>query len=268
MANKNTGYIMESRQEIRRLEMKTGFEALKGQALWAGLEPGMRVADIGCGSGKTSSFLKELAGDGEVIGIDRSAERIDFARENYQAQGLSFEQLDLFESLEGLGGFDFIWVRFLLEYHGSRMSELTEKLKTLLNPGGILCLVDLDHNSINHHGHSDRLDRTIRGCAAALEKHSDFDPYAGRKLYTTLYDQGFKEMDVKMEAHHLIFGELTGADEFNWLTKVGVAGRDCQYDFSEYPGGFDEFMDECRSFFTDPRRFTYTPLICCRGVKS
>jgi len=258
---------MESRQEIRRLEMKTGFEALRGQALWAGLEPGMRVADIGCGSGKTTSFLKELAGEGEVVGVDRSVDRINFAREKYISPGLSFSQKDLFDTLDDLGKFDFIWVRFLLEYHGSRIKEITEKLKSLLNSGGILCFVDLDHNSINHHGLSDRLDRAIRGCAAALEKHSDFDPYVGRKLYSALYDEGLKELDVMMEPHHLIFGELTGTDEFNWLTKVGVAGRDCRYDFPDYPGGFDEFMDECRRFFSDPRRFTYTPLICCRGVK-
>ena len=58
-------YIMESHREIDRLEQKTGFDSVRDQALWAGLVPGMRVADIGCGSGRTTSFLKELTGPAE-----------------------------------------------------------------------------------------------------------------------------------------------------------------------------------------------------------
>jgi ubiquinone/menaquinone biosynthesis C-methylase UbiE len=261
-------YIMESPREIRRLELKTGFEAVQQQALWAGLKPGMRVADLGCGSGKTTSFLKRLAGSGEVVGVDRSAERLNYARQTYGEPGISFMERDLLGPLDDLGGFDFVWVRFLLEYHGSRMEEMTHRFSRLLNPGGILCLIDLDHNSLNHYGLSPRLDRAIRGCADALVCHGDFDPWAGRKLYSLLFDLGLKDIDVTLAAHHLIFGEVSEEENFNWITKVAVAGRECRYGFPEYPGGYEEFLKECQDFFNDPRRFTYTPLICCRGVNS
>lgn len=267
MPKQSGEYIMESRDEIRRLEIKTGFDALKGQARWAGLRRGMRVADIGCGSGKTTSFLKELAGEGEVVGFDRSAERIAYARDTYGGEGISFVERDIFNPLDDLGGFDFIWVRFFLEYHGSRLAELVRSFSRLLNPGGILCLVDLDHNSLCHHGLSPRLERAIFGCAEALKEQSDWDPYVGRKLYASLFDLGLKQLDVRLEAHHLIFGELSDIDGFNWITKVAIAGKECLYDFPDYPGGYDEFFHECREFFSDPRRFTYTPLLCCRGVK-
>jgi SAM-dependent methyltransferase len=261
-------YIMEGPREIHRLELKTGFEAVKNQALWAGLKPGMRVADLGCGSGRTTSFLKRLSGTGEVVGVDRSSDRLAYARRTYGEPGISFVERDLLGALDDLGGFDFIWVRFLLEYHGSRMQEMAARFSRLLNPGGILCLIDLDHNALNHFGLSPRLDRAIRGCADALMTHADFDPWAGRKLYSLLYDLGLKDLDVKLEAHHLIFGEVSEVENFNWITKVAVAGRDCRYEFSEYPGGYEEFLQECKDFFSDPRRFTYTPLICCRGVTS
>ena len=51
-------YIMESEEESIRLDLKTDPKTIKKQAIWAGLKPGMRVADLGCGPGKTTFFLK------------------------------------------------------------------------------------------------------------------------------------------------------------------------------------------------------------------
>ena len=50
-------YLMESDDETLRLQLKTDQKTLEKQAKWAGIQPGMRVADIGCGAGKTSFFL-------------------------------------------------------------------------------------------------------------------------------------------------------------------------------------------------------------------
>ncbi len=261
-------YLMESDDEIRRLELKTGFDAVRDQAGWAGLKPGMRVADIGCGSGKTSLYLKQLVGrEGEVIGVDGSPERVSYAQDHHGETGISFVRRDIFGGLEDLGPFDFIWVRFFLEYHKSSSFTIVESLSRALNRKGILCLIDLDHNSLNHFDLPERLEKAIYGCARKLEERGDFDPYAGRKLYSYLYDLQFAEIDVRVDAHHLIFGKLKSADEFNWITKIAVAGKNSGSDFSEYPGGYEEFFDECTSFFTDPRRFTYSPVISCRGIK-
>jgi hypothetical protein len=46
-----------------------------------------------------------------------------------------------------------------------------------------------------------------------------------------------------------------------------VAAQNSGYGFEGYPGGYGEFLEEFRTFFADPRRFTYTPVICCRGQK-
>ncbi|MBW1891381.1 MAG: hypothetical protein JRI93_12870, partial [Deltaproteobacteria bacterium] len=56
-----SGYMMEGEEEARRLDMKTVPKTVQEHALWAGLKPGMRVADLGCGSGKTSYYLNKLA---------------------------------------------------------------------------------------------------------------------------------------------------------------------------------------------------------------
>lgn len=260
-------YLMENNDEIKRLEKKTDFEALKEQALWAGLKEGMRVADIGCGSGITSSFLKELTGPGgSVVGVDFSGERLEHARKTYGTEGLEFINKNIYHSLDDLGQFDFIWVRFFLEYHNKEQYQIVRSLTERLNPGGILCLIDLDHNSLNHYGLSPRLEKALFESMRALEEHSDFDPYAGRRLYSHMYNLGLQDIDVKVGTHHLIFGEISQRDSFNWLKKIAIGLGNSQYDFPDYDGGFEEFARECRDFIANPGRFTYTPLICCRGV--
>jgi SAM-dependent methyltransferase len=263
-----TGYIMEHRDEVFRLDIKTGGEAIAKQATWAGIRPGMRVADVGCGSGKTTGFLYDLIQPGgEIVGIDASETRIRHAAEQHGKEGISFIQRDFYQPLDGLGGFDFIWVRFVLEYHRTGSAEIVANLGRILNPGGILCLIDLDHNCLNHFGLPPRLERAIQGIMTELETRHDFDPFMGRKLYSFLYDLQFTDIAVDMGHHHLIYGPLKEMDSYNWTKKVEVAARNSGYPFTEYEGGFEEFQEEFRRFFTDPRRFTYTPLILCRGRK-
>jgi hypothetical protein len=88
-----------------------------------------------------------------------------------------------------------------------------------------------------------------------LENNFNFDPYAGIKLYSYLYDLGYQDIDVDVTPHNLIFGELKEVDNFNFTKKVEIAAKNSGYRFE----GYDN---------SDLRRFTYTPLISCRGLKS
>lgn len=268
MPKKRT-YFMESQDETLRLVKKTSSAAVLAQARWAGLHPGMRVADIGCGPGKTTiSLLEAVLPGGTAVGVDASRERLDFARDEYAGPGIEFHCRNALEDLTDLGTFDFVWCRFLAEYYRSNLPQLLTSLDLLLDPGGILCVADLDYNCLTHYGLPERLEVTIQEVIRILHDTSDFDPYVGRKLYSNFYDMGYSEIDVKVDAHHLIFGTLGEVDRYNWEQKlvVGAQRAGCQFDL--YPGGFDEFAQECRSFLNDPRRFTYTPLIICRGRKT
>ncbi len=264
----NTGYIMESDEEAHRLDLKTDGTTVKNQAMWAGIKPGMRVADLGFGSGKTTFYLHKLVQpDGEVVGVDIAEDRVDYAKKHYSEKGIEYIRRDICKPLDDLGMFDFIWVRFVLEYHRSKSFDLVNNISRILKPGGILCLIDLDYNCLSHFGLSHRLKRTLYGIMKALEKNADFDPYVGIKLYSYLFDLGFQDIDVSLAPHHLIFGELKEIDAFNWTKKVEVAVKSLEYQFKEYKGGYEEFFKEFNQFFSDPRRFTYTPVISCRGRK-
>src|SRR5262249_30683450 len=58
--------------------------------LEAGLRPGMRAADLGCGVGMVTALLAELVGpEGHVVGIDSSGAQLVQARERLNAGGMN-----------------------------------------------------------------------------------------------------------------------------------------------------------------------------------
>ncbi|GAB4371034.1 MAG: hypothetical protein Kow009_07390 [Spirochaetales bacterium] len=260
-------YIMENDQEILRLELKTEESRVIEQATRAGLSKGMRVADIGCGTGRTTAILHQIVGpEGYAVGVDGSRDRIRHATERYGGEGISFALRDIRKPLDDLGSFDFVWVRFILEYFKEESFQIVRNLTHLLKPGGILCLIDLDHNSLNHYGLSPRLEQAIHSAITQMEERLDFDPYAGRKLYSHLYKLEFEEIAVHVEAHHLIYGTLRSTDAFNWIRKIEVLAKKMDFTLPGYASP-EEFKEEFVQFFEDPARFTYTPLISCWGRK-
>ncbi len=261
-------YLMEDLEESIRLDQKTDPAVVEKQAQWAGIRPGMRVVDLGCGSGKTTSVLNNLAQPGgEAIGLDFAPSRYEFAQKHYAGPGIRFLCRDVRDSLADLGAFDFIWVRFLLEYYLSSSYEIVKHVSKHLKPGGILCLIDLDHNCLNHYGIPQRLEKTILGFAHLVQSKGEFDPWVGRKLYSFLYDLGYENIAVDVSSHHLIYGPSKETDDFNWLKKIQVAPQKMKYDFPEYNGSYEEFAKEFSEYFRNPRRFIYTPVIACRGIK-
>lgn len=261
-------YFMESAAETLRLETKTDPALVLQQARWAGLHPGMRVIDVGCGSGKTTATLLEaVTPDGQAVGIDVFDERLAFARAHYANRGISFVRANVLEELEDLGPFDFVWCRFLFEYYREQGETLFCGLDRLVRPGGILCLVDLDYNCMNYDGLPPRLDRAVREILRGLEAATGFDPYAGRRLYGRLYDHGYTEIDVQVGAYNLLFGTAEESVMQNWRQKLLMAIEKSGCSLTLYPDGAAEFFAEFEAYFNHPRRFSYTPIIACRGRK-
>ncbi len=256
-------YFMESEKEAIRLDTKTKLVSVENQAAWAGLTSGMRVADLGCGSGKTTIALSQMVQPGgDAIGIDISRQRIEHAKSHYRTDSVTFSEYDIRQPLTAFGKFDLIWIRFVLEYYRSQSYAIVKNVYQNLKPGGTICLIDLDHNCMSHYGFTDGLEEKVSKIIGALQKRLDFDPYVGRKLYSYLYDLGCEDLDVSMSAHHLIYGDVDESDLFNWTCKVEATRP-----LFDSDDAYRQFYDEFMGFFTDKRRFTYTPLIMCKGRK-
>ena len=252
------------------MDIKTDPEEIREQAQWCGLIPGLRVLDAGCGPGKVTSILRErIQPGGSILGIDYSRERIDHAKKRHSHKsGIDFRVHDLRDPLDDVGLFDLVWVRFVLEYNRAESINIVENLTACLKPGGSLCLLDLDYNCLSHYELPHEMEEILLQAMAMVEKVHNFDPYAGRKLYSYLYDLGYEDIRMDLRAHHLIYGKTKEPDLFNWTKKLETASIKLPEVFQHYPGGLEKFFSDCVSFFNDPRRFTYTPLILCKGMRS
>jgi SAM-dependent methyltransferase len=262
-------YLMENDEEAFRLEIKTDPEAVREEADWCGISPGMRVLDAGCGPGKVTSILhKSIQPDGSILGVDYSRERVDLAKKSYSRKsGIDFRVHDLRDPLKDVGLFDLIWVRFVLEYHRTESVNIVKNLTACLKPGGSLCLIDLDYNCMTHYEMPPEMERILFQIVDVMQRKYDFDPYTGRKLYSYLYDLGYEDIRMDLKAHHLIYGKVKAPDLFNWTKKLEMASRKASNTFDRYPGGHKKFFVDFTRFFNDPRRFTYTPLILCKGTR-
>ncbi|MGO9015467.1 MAG: class I SAM-dependent methyltransferase [Dissulfurispiraceae bacterium] len=261
-------YLMEHPEEALRLDVKTNTDQVIKQAQWAGIGPGMRVADVGCGSGKTTFILHGMVQPGgSVVGIDGSQQRIHYAQKKYSSEGIEYIKRDLHEPLDDLGKFDAVWVRFFLEYYRAEAFDLVRNISQLVKPNGTLCLIDLDRNCLNLYGISDRLMRTILQAVQILEEEKNFDPYMGAKLFGFLAELGYEDLAYDVSAHHFIYGELKDADAYNWFKKMEVVALKTNCSFGEYENGYEGFKKEFYEYMTNPKRFIYTPVICAKGRK-
>ena len=262
-------YLMENLEEIIRLEIKIDPEVVQKQARWCGLKPGLRVLDAGCGPGKVTSILYEMIQPGgTILGIDYSEERIKHAEKHYgKRSDIAFQIHDLRDPLDGKGLFDLIWVRLVLEYNRMEGYDIVRNLTAVLKPGGYLCLLDLDHNSLNHYELPPKMEKILFQAIDRMQAEYNFDPYAGRKLYSYLYDMGYQDIQLDLRAHNLIYGKIRYEDTFNWMKKGEIAAIKARRLFESYPGGRDAFFLDFKNFLMDPRRFIYTPLILCKGIK-
>ena len=165
----------EGPDQLKRLDVKTNPDEIKERAKWCGIGPGARVLDLGCQVGITTSLINEIIKpNGEIIGIDSSANRIKYAIDHYKSSGIEFKVRDITDSFDDLGKFDFIWMQFFLEFFLKESSEIVRKLISSLNPDGYLCLLDIDYNCLPHYQLPDDMEKVLINIISTLEKKYNF----------------------------------------------------------------------------------------------
>lgn len=112
----------------------------------AGIAKGMRVLDVGSGSGDVALAAAELVGsEGQVVGVDVDGAILETARKRAKEAGLAnttFVEGDA-RTLELSGPFDAIVGRLVLMYMSNPASALRQ-LTRLLCPEGIVAFQELD----------------------------------------------------------------------------------------------------------------------------
>lgn len=168
----------------------------------AGIGEGMRVLDIGCGSGDVAFLLSGLVGEtGEVVGIDHDDAALATARSRAvegQQVAPTFVQSGLLDVPASLGTFDAIVGRRVLMYQPDTVAAATALVR-LLRPGGVMVFQEHDTTMAPASLDGFALHRKAQGWIREMIAREGADLHIGFHLHGILSDAGLAVKTVRAE---------------------------------------------------------------------
>ena len=172
----------------------------------AGIEPGMRVLDVGSGSGDVSFLAAELVGEsGHVLGVERSAAAVGRARARAIRRNhpnVAFAVGDP-AAMQFDQPFDAIVGRFVLMYQDDPVESLT-KMTQHLRAGGLVAFQELDTSACRSCPAVSAFDEAARWLQEAL-RGSGARPELGLEMHSLFLDSGLPAPLMRFDA--MVSGE-------------------------------------------------------------
>jgi trans-aconitate 2-methyltransferase len=169
--------------------------------------PGMRVVDLGCGTGELTRELHRRLDAAETLGIDSSPAMLAKAAA-FACDGLRFERADI-ASFDDAAGFDLVFSNAALQWLPDH-ERLFARLARLVRPSGRLAAqmpMNFDHAS---HRTADEVAREPE-FRDALGGHQRNSPMLAPEDYATLLHRlGFRDLHVRLQVYA---HELASRDE-------------------------------------------------------
>lgn len=172
----------------------------------AGIGPGMRVLDIGCGPGAVSLMLSRRVGNhGHVFAVDRSPQMLELAREKVREAGVS--NLTFIE-----GGFDVTFPehgtldaavgRRVLMYQSDAVKAVTQ-ITRAIRPRGIIAFHEHDTIAMEDSRTSLPLHDQVRSWLREMLRCEGANLHMGFDLHVALSAAGLAVERVRAEANVL-----------------------------------------------------------------
>jgi ubiquinone/menaquinone biosynthesis C-methylase UbiE len=160
------------------------------------LRPGMRLLDVGCGPGSITAGLARRVAPGETIGIDASPNVIETARSLRDAslQSLTFEVGSIYQPRFAPETFDAAFAHQVLQ-HLARPVDALSQMRTLLAPGGVIGVREVDWGSATFYPETDGMRRFLR-MYYELAHRNGGEPNAGRHMRRWFREAGFAETRI------------------------------------------------------------------------
>lgn len=136
-------------KDVHRLQLLHRVYGPGTEALFrrVGLRDGLRVVEVGCGSGNTACWVAEQVGPhGSVVGIDVSPGQVEQARRQAAERGLrnaEFHVADAYSPRLPEGSFDLAYCRLVL-MHLTRPADALAAMRDLVRPGGLVVCEEMD----------------------------------------------------------------------------------------------------------------------------
>jgi ubiquinone/menaquinone biosynthesis C-methylase UbiE len=167
----------------------------------AGLTVGMRVLDVGSGSGDVSFLAAELVGSkGFVLGVDRSPAAVERARSRAMQHNIHNVAFAIGDpaSMHFEIPFDAIVGRFVLMYQDDPATSL-RKMMRYLREGGLVAFQELDSTMCRSWPAVPTFDTAARWLAEAL-RGSGARPELGLEMHSLFLDCGLPRPSMRLDA--------------------------------------------------------------------
>jgi trans-aconitate methyltransferase len=233
----------------------------------AGVRPGMRCLDLGCGGGHVSRRLATLVGpSGTVVGIDFDPVKLEAARHDAGEEGLTnleFRQGDVTDWVES-SRYDLVFGRFILSHLADR-ATVVQRMRDALVPRGVLILEDIDFTGIFSHPRNAALDRYCELYRAVVRKRGG-DADLGPQLYELCLDAGLQDVDVRAVqptfAGHVPEKRLHLLTLANIVDAVVAEGMATASEMADHVAALTVFTEDPRAVIGAPRIFQ----VCGRRI--
>ncbi|HEY0056187.1 MAG TPA: methyltransferase domain-containing protein [Pedobacter sp.] len=180
------------------------------------LKPGLKVLDVGCGTGAISKGIAERVGPtGHVTGIDNTEAFIISGNDtNKAATNLQLIHADLFQ-FETEEKFDLIVSARTLQWLSTPQEALV-KMKSMLKPGGIVSILDYNHEAIEWQPLPPESMQRFYATFLRWRADAGMNNHIAEDLSDYFEQAGFDSIQVSDS------DEIYTRDNENFLSKIGV----------------------------------------------
>jgi len=188
----------------------------------AGIQPGMKCIDLGCGGGEVTFEMARLVGhSGSVTGVDMDEVKLDLARKAVVQRGVSNVEFLArnVNNWDEPDSYDVVYARFLLQ-HLSEPVNLLRRMWAAVRPGGRVIVEDPDFDGWCCDPPNDGFDFFVRAYAEAIRRRGG-DHASGRKMYRYFLEAGIPAPQVAIAQSVVVSGE---AKELAWSTLDATGG--------------------------------------------
>lgn len=255
-----------SDDEIARYRSMAERARLQESGAWeaAGVLPGARVADVGCGAGLVLCELARAVGPGgEAVGVEREPGTIDAAKQIIAREGISNARVvhgDAAATGLESGTFDVVMMRHVLAHNGGREADIIAHLAGLVLPGGSVYLVDVDVTAFRVFPPSPDL-------AEMAERYGDLHAQLGNDLSVGIrLSHLLLEAGLELTDREAVFQILERGSDFRgpaWAARTAMisAGVATDADFERWEAAFQ------KEAATPGLKLAYVPVFRATGRK-
>jgi ubiquinone/menaquinone biosynthesis C-methylase UbiE len=211
-ADDNPSYVLKTgEQAVPRLDLLDRIfgPGTRDLLKTAGLAPGMRVVEVGCGTGQTALWTAtEVGPHGSVVAVDASSAQLQVAASSAEKAGLNniaFHEAKAYDLGLPDQSFDMVYSRFLL-CHLKDPAQALKEMKSLLKPGGVLVSEDHDDGGIFTEPPTQAYRRLVE-ISDTVNRAQGLDSYIGLKLPALFRAAGFPLPNLRVSQLAFLRGD-------------------------------------------------------------